>query len=215
MTKLPDDRKGDVSMNAKLGLPEQFVLFDLEWTTWEGAAARNWSGEHEHREVVQCGALLVGNGLVELASAMHYVRPTANPTLSDYFINLTHITQADIDNKGVDFRTFINDFYAWCKDLELYAFEDIGKPAMGDVVTLMESCRLNGMPFPFGNQRFHNVNEIFHEHGVHVEQSGAAPEAFGLELPARPHHALNDARGLLIGLQELAKLIGSYSKNTG
>lgn len=35
---------------------KHFVIFDTEYTTWEGAADRDWTGPGEHREVVQIGA---------------------------------------------------------------------------------------------------------------------------------------------------------------
>jgi inhibitor of KinA sporulation pathway (predicted exonuclease) len=194
-------------MNAKLVLPEQFVLFDLEWTTWEGAMARKWSGPGEHREVVQCGAVLVDENLGEVASFLMYVRPQINPELSQYFIDLTHITQAEVDEKGNDFATFLATFHEWCADFPIYSFSDHTIEFPTDAAVLAENCTLNGIDFPFDHKRFSNVNNIFHEHGIDVEQSGRAPEAFGLNLPARPHDALNDARGLLIGLQELARRV--------
>lgn len=30
-----------------------FVFYDTEYTSWEGAMQRNWSGPDEHRELVQ------------------------------------------------------------------------------------------------------------------------------------------------------------------
>ena len=35
------------------------VVFDLEWTAWEGSIQRGWSEDWEHREIVQIGAVLV------------------------------------------------------------------------------------------------------------------------------------------------------------
>ena len=40
-----------------LKLPPTIVLLDTEYTTWEGAQDRNWSGLNEHREIVQIGAI--------------------------------------------------------------------------------------------------------------------------------------------------------------
>ena len=37
--------------------PDIFVIMDLEWTSWEGAKKRQWSGPGEEMEIVQIGAL--------------------------------------------------------------------------------------------------------------------------------------------------------------
>lgn len=181
------------------------VIADLECTAWDGAAARGWSGPEEHREVVQLGAALVETELfTELVSVKFGVRPKINPVLSQYFINLTHITQEEIDAIGLDFPTFLRMFSGWCADFEIYCFDKVGSSQLFDRDVLMENCQLLGLKFPFKMKRFHNVNEIFREHGVEIRQSGAAPEAFGIDLPARPHDALNDVKGLIVGLRALA-----------
>ena len=40
-------------------LPEKFIIFDTEYTAWEGSQERNWSGDNEYMELVQIGALKV------------------------------------------------------------------------------------------------------------------------------------------------------------
>ena len=186
------------------GLPEKIVIFDLECTTWEGAVARNWSGWGEHREVVQVGAALIETeDFTELANINLYVRLKINPVLSQYFMDLTHITQEVVDKKGVDFQIFLQLFSRLC--YELYCFDSRvdGSRLFGRDV-LVENCNLLGIEFPFKMEKFHNINEIFYQHGVEVKQSGAAPEAFGIKNPARPHDALNNVRGLIIGLKALS-----------
>lgn len=192
------------------GLPKNIAIFDLECTTWEGAAARNWSGPGEHRELVQLGAALVETSdFTELASRTWLVRPLRNPVLSQYFIDLTHITQESVDKKGVDFLTFLQQFSHACAKFfkyELYCFDSrVDGSRLFDRDVLVENCDLYGVEFPFDLERFHNVNEIFHKHGVAVKQSGSAPEAFGIKIPARPHNALNDVRGLILGLKLLSE----------
>lgn len=184
------------------GLQEKIIIFDLECTTWEGAAARGWSGPNEHRELVQIGAALVETKEFNEISVLTFlVRPRINPILSDYFKNLTQIDQERVDS-GVDFAAFQSMFLHWCEDYDLYCFDKIG-PRIFDRDVLEENCRLYGIDFPFLRARFHNVNDIFHQHGCAVKQSGQAPVAFGIEPPARSHDALNDVRGLIVGLKAL------------
>jgi inhibitor of KinA sporulation pathway (predicted exonuclease) len=87
-----------------INLPDgDFVLADLEYTSWDGAMARDWGGPGEFREIVQIGAVKVtrAGGWHEVDALMVLVRPTLNPVLSDYFTNLTGITDADIARAGV------------------------------------------------------------------------------------------------------------------
>ncbi len=190
-----------------LGLPRLIVIFDVECTTWDGAVQRNWSGPGEHRELVQIGVALVDTeDFLDLSTFKRLVKPRMNPLLSRYFINLTNITQEDVDNKGLDFAAVLAHFYSFCEKLDLYCFDSRADGSrLFDRDVLVENCDLYGVEFPFEMERFHNINEIFARHGYVIKQSGAAPEAFGLKIPARPHDALNDVRGLLIALKALSE----------
>ncbi|MFA5174968.1 MAG: 3'-5' exonuclease [Patescibacteria group bacterium] len=191
-----------------LKLPKKIVIFDLECTTWDGAAERNWSFPGEHREIVQVGAALVETkNLTEVASMEFWVKPKINPVLSQYFVNLTGIRQEEIDEKGVDFPIMLKDFFCFCCDFQLYCFDSkVDNSRLFDRDVLVENCKSFGIDFPFEMGRFHNVNEIFHQHNIEIKQSGTAPEAFGIKIPARPHNALSDVRGLIIGLRALQSL---------
>ena len=75
--------------------PDIFAIMDLEWTSWEGAHQRQWSGPGEEMEIVQIGALKIKDDetLTETDSFDVLVTPRINPGLSDYFIQLTAITR--------------------------------------------------------------------------------------------------------------------------
>lgn len=188
-------------------LPEKIVLFDVECTTWEGTAARGWSGPGEHRELVQLGAVLVETvHFTELSPFKFLVRPKINSILSDYFIKLTGITQEEVDRDGVDFPVFLQSFYRWSGGHGLYTFDTkLDGSRLFDRDVLIENCDLWGIEFPFGMERFHNINEIFARYGISVKQSGKAPEALGAKVTHRPHDALNDVRGLIAALKILSE----------
>ena len=38
-------------------IPSKFILFDTEFTAWEGSQNRNWSLCWEHRELISISAL--------------------------------------------------------------------------------------------------------------------------------------------------------------
>lgn len=190
-------------------LPSRIIIFDTEYTTWEGAMERKWSGPGEHREIVEIGAILVGTqNFSELGSFSIYVKPTKNPRLSTYFTKLTGITQETVDAQGVGFAEALQKFLEWSGPLELYCF---GR----DGLVLEENCNLLGVAFPFEQDRFHNIRELFKQYGIPADDymSSTIVKAFG-QKPSRPgHSALNDARTILDGLRLLRQRIKTPNHN--
>ena len=92
---------------------DSLVVFDLEYTAWEGSEERLWSRLDENREIIQFGAVIMYHrsnrwkkgGVFEM-----YVRPTFRPTLSDYITTLTGISQDTIDRFGKDFISALKSF---------------------------------------------------------------------------------------------------------
>lgn len=190
-----------------LELPQKFILFDTEFTAWEGSRERKWSGLNEHREIVQIGAIKVNNeSLSEINTFEVFIKPTVNPELSEYFIHLTGIHQDIVDTKGTDYVTAITAFKNWCGDLPIYSF---GRD--GDVVK--ENYILNNASYPFLPDQFHNIRDFFKSHGIPEEQynSSTIVRAFGVEPTRTGHDALNDARTILDGLKLLDKSTNSLS----
>src|SRR5258708_3499146 len=117
-----------------LGLPDHFVLFDTEFTAWEGSMERGWKGPNEHREIIQIGALKVhGADLSEEDVFSRYVKPRINPRLSEYIIALTGITQEKINDEGVPFEIALEDFNRWSRELPLWSHGN-------DLPVMKENC---------------------------------------------------------------------------
>jgi len=184
-----------------LRLPEDFVSFDTEYTTWPGAKERKWGGPDEHREIVQIGAVRVFD-LREIGTFTCYVRPRLNPQLSPYFIKLTGISQETIDANGVDFIEAIERFKDWTLGLPLFSWGD-------DLGVISENALLLSIPLPIPRERATDVRTIFDEHGIdtNLYHSSSIPRAFGEEPPPHAHDALNDARSIVQGLCALRKRI--------
>ena len=80
------------------------VVFDLEFTAWEGSVAHRWSRPGEFTELVQIGALLVDARSFAVEREMDLlVKPRLNPVLSEYLVKLTGITNEELAARGVDF----------------------------------------------------------------------------------------------------------------
>jgi len=93
------------------------VIFDLEFTAWEGSLERGWSEPWEAREIIQIGAVRVKDDakLTEVGRLVMLVTPVKNPQLSDYIITLTGIDQDAIDTEGFDFEEALDVFMDFCE----------------------------------------------------------------------------------------------------
>jgi DNA polymerase III epsilon subunit-like protein len=194
---------------ANIPLSRPSVVFDLEWTAWEGSRERKWSDPNEEREIVEIGAVKLDgtNGFAETMSFEMLVRPTINPIVSGYFTDLTGITQTIIDNEALPFREAITLF-------EGFVGYD-GAPILSfsqDEGVLRHNCTLNNLPCPFNDTQFHNVGPAIAQAAGREPGSFSTshlPEIFGFPPPTRAHHALGDAQCIA---ETLRLLLGAGSQ---
>lgn len=194
MTTRQDDR---------LPLDGTIVVFDLEWTAWEGSQTRDWSGPGEELEIVQIGAVRLdgANGLAETGGFETLTRPRINPQLSDYFTALTGITQARVDQSGVAFADALKAFAAFVGG-DTQAMLSFGR----DPDVLSANCRLNGIAFPFAPELFCNVIPALTAALDAAEGSFASsdlPRLMGFAPPGAAHDAIGDARAIAEALRRL------------
>ncbi len=185
---------------------EIVVVFDTEYTTWEGAMERSWSGENEHRELVQIAAQKINLQTAEVVDSFErFVIPRINCDLSDYFTELTHIMQQDIEEKGIDFRVMLDDFLAWTKDVPILSYSRLGGGA--DEVVLQENIDLYDLDITLPNKRLGNMVEIFNDGGIDTSgyNSGKLYQAFDLDLGGHQHNAMHDVDSLVQSLFALKR----------
>ncbi|AVM75640.1 3'-5' exonuclease [Magnetospirillum gryphiswaldense] len=182
------------------------VIYDLEYTSWAGAQARNWSGAGEYREIVQIGAVRLDQDFRELDCLDILVRPRRNPRLSDYFTQLTGISQAMLNESAVEAEGALQrllDFAA--PDLSL-----LSNGADGTV--LAENCALLDCDDLFAG-RTGDVHALLLTASGRVRLTSAElPEIFGLPSAGRGHTALADARNVAAALRLIAGRDQSSSK---
>lgn len=119
----------------------EIVIYDLEYTTWQGALERNWSKENEFREITWIAAITVGiDTLQEIDAFDCIIKPTINPKLSEYFTDLTGLTQQRADKEGKPFlegirafRRFVNSRPTVCHGW--------------DAIALFENFKLKNLKF--------------------------------------------------------------------
>lgn len=185
-------------------MKQQIILYDTEYTAWEGSQERRWSEPWEHREIIQIAALRLGlsDGMAVEASFGRFVRPEQNPVLSEYITRLTGISQVDVDTQGVLFPAALREFYRFCGEGQLALFSWGDDPGV-----LRENCSLCGVPFPEFPRGLHDIRDVMEAARIDTAcyTSGTVWQALGLQLNLAAHDASNDVHNLLAALRELVR----------
>ncbi len=180
-------------------LNEKIVLFDTEYTAWEGSRERGWSKSNEYKEIVQIGGIILETqNFTEVSCFNVYVKPVLNPILSDYFINLTAITQELVQSRGIDLMSAYTRFVDWSAGIDSYSFGH-------DEKVIIENFGLLNLSANFETQRFFNARNLFEENNIDTSNynSGNIIEYFGKQATLRAHDALNDSRIIADALREM------------
>ena len=191
-------------------LTSSFVIYDTEYTAWEGSRKNNWKRPGEFREIIEIGAIrgsLVKNKIIVKKVFSILVRPVINPKLSNYIIQLCGITQQMVDKKGVNFNT------AWNKLLKFTRGANSILSFGEDDLIIQENLIMNKVDYRINNKIWLNYKSIFlNESNLNRKssiQSCDIPKALGLEpINKQKHRALSD---VLNQIQGLNKLLNDYT----
>lgn len=174
------------------------VVYDLEFTAWDGSMAQNWLTPGEFKEVVQIGAVKVSADFSPLEKFDCVVRPRVNPVLSGYLETLTGITNQVISERGVDFEAALASFVSFAGPLPIVAF---GR----DDLVLRDNIRLYGlktiprMP-PVVDIRGWLIAGGIDIRGLHACDVGPAA---GVAFDGHTHDGLADALSVAAGIKAL------------
>ena len=187
---------------------KQIIVFDTEFTTWEGAWARNWSGHNEHREIVQIAAQMIDLETEQIIDSFScLVKPNINPVLSDYFIQLTSITQELVEREGISFADAYQEFDTWTAQLPIFCYaRKTGESA--DRGVFEENLRLYELNLPLDVSRYDTLTGLFQDAGVDTTKysSGELYRFFNLSLDGHVHNAMHDVDSLVASLFAIKKL---------
>ncbi len=187
---------------SMIGFPQlrrEAVIFDLEFTAWEGSMGRRWMAPGEFTEIVQIGAVRVdGETLEETESFEILVRPRINPVLSPYLERLTGVTNGKLAERGVDFAEAYSRFMAFADGSTVFAF---GR----DDLIIESNLRLYGMAASAPRLAYADIIPFLENCGIDVRGAHACDVArlAGAEFKGRDHDALDDARSVAAGLKAL------------
>jgi len=178
----------------------EIVIYDTEWTSWEGYYESRWTLPGKNREIIQIGGVKLDaeDDFRELAAFQVLIKPQKHPVLSDYIIELTGITQEQVDREGVSFDDALLAFVNFAEGGRLCSFGT-------DHIAVRENCVLHEKPAPKIFDVEVNLREYLLKRGIIKEDwfSSDLPSRLGLDLQPSAHDALNDARAIASALRYL------------
>ncbi|MDR1694734.1 MAG: exonuclease domain-containing protein [Lactobacillaceae bacterium] len=193
-------------------MTEQFVIFDTEYTSWKGCM-ENGRAEWQKEEIVQIAAIKVDAKTLKVLEEFNvYVTPVINPILSDYFINLTGLTNELIEEQGVPFEQAYWQFKDFSAGLTCFAYDmDYGRISLADGEIMEKNLSFAGMEDKYP-PRYSNIAEWFKkryaENAVNAGKinSGGTAKLLGVskeleQLGLDEHNALYDVYSLLAGIK--------------
>jgi inhibitor of KinA sporulation pathway (predicted exonuclease) len=174
------------------------VVFDLEFTAWEGSMANHWLRPGEFQEIVQIGAVQVDADFNTGNTFDMLVRPRINPVLSPYLERLTGITNEALRAKGVDFAEAYRAFLAFTECLPIIAF---GR----DDLVFIDNLRLYGMSDAPPLPPYLNVKIWMEEQGIDMRglHAGDVAPSAGVPFSGHKHNGLDDALSVAAGIAAL------------
>lgn len=164
-----------------------YVIVDLEATCWES------NQTSERMEIIEIGAVLMRSSSSEPSGEFaRFVRPVAEPILSDFCKNLTSIKQQQVDEAD-DFATVFPEFLRWIGD-EPFRICSWGAY---DIKQFRFDCERHKIEFPATFAAHINVKQKFTK-VMNVERCGmpAALKLLNLPLEGTHHRGIDDARNI-------------------
>lgn len=169
---------------------KHYIILDLEWN--QSAGGKEASVEHLPFEIFEIGAVKLNENLEKVSEFHRLVRPRVYRQLHHIISEVTHISTAELEQKGEPFVTVMEDFIRWCG--ENYRFCTWGTM---DLTELQRNMSYYGMEIPFEKPLlFYDVQKLhslLYSDGKTRDSLDVAVRFFELEADAPFHRALDDA----------------------
>lgn len=162
-----------------------FIILDLEATCWQGNIM------NRRQEIIELAAYTV-NGYREWnGSFQRFIKPVEHPRLSAYCIELTSISQEQV-NKARNFEHVFLDFQEWMETHEEPQL--ICTWGQKDSVIIREECKVHDVDCSFLPKTI-NLKSQFASILELPKQVGLlkALDMTGIEFEGTPHRAVDDA----------------------
>ncbi len=188
-----------------------FVIFDTEYTTWKGCIENGWLG-NQKKEIVQIAALKVSDNLDVIDTFNILCKPTVNPVLSEYFENLTGITNGMVAKDGVPFLSAYERFVDFIDGNICFSHGWGGDYfSKSDGLIIDENLRINNIK-PLKTIEYRNIAAIFMElyakHNIDIKKQSSGQIVNLLNIKDKisslcldEHNAFVDVYSILEGLK--------------
>ena len=194
-------------------MSEQFIIYDTEYASWQGFLTAP-EQEKKKAEIVQIAALKVNLKDLSVADKINiFIKPHFAPKLTDYFINLTGLTDELLDKEGISFPEAYKKFKQFVGNLPCYAHAWNADDRIADGKVIRYNMEMFGLK---DNQEpdYRNIAQWFmqkyQEKGLDIKSqcSGEIVKLLHLEeqlkdLGLDTHNAFFDVNSILIGLRYL------------
>ncbi len=194
-------------------MSQQFIIYDTEYASWKGFIDLPIDDEKRKKaEIVQIAALKINLDDLSIADEFNcYIKPHFEPNLTEYFTNLTGLTDELLDREGTDFMTAYGRFLHFAQKLPCYSHAWGQKQADELVIrNNLEMWQMENLPEP----DFRNIAWWFDEKykqlnmNITKQSSGQIGKILGLDkeiahLNLDEHNALYDVYSILLGLRKL------------
>ena len=164
----------------------KYVIIDLECTCWDYQDPNK-----QAHEIIEIGAVILDENYNYIKEFTRFVKPTDNPILDEYCIDLTSITQRDIDTAAP-----LCIAISWLKEW-MGPPEDITFCSWGyfDKEQLLDECKLNGIDYPFNDDHI-NIKVRFSKIMERTKKIGLkkALRILGIQFEGVQHRGIDDAR---------------------
>jgi 3'-5' exoribonuclease 1 len=166
-----------------------YIVFDLEATCWPPDTPG------VTQEIIEIGAYRLDRSGQRLGHFHRMVRPVRHPYLSPYCLQLTGITQEEVD-RAQRFPDAAIDFLNWLEAPEV-EFILVSWGAR-DRFFLEQDCRLHDVETDWLESGYYDLKQIYKEMFRIPNRLGlnAALRREGLTFEGNPHRALDDAYNL-------------------
>ncbi|KAJ3150514.1 3'-5' exoribonuclease 1 [Geranomyces michiganensis] len=179
---------------------DYYLVLDVEATCIETPSGVPFKFGYYPNEIIEFPVVVIDARTLTNAGVFHsYVRPTVNPTLSDFCKNLTGITQETVDAAD-DFPTVLARFERWMAQFSTYPFANAVFVCDGafDVRDfLRKQCQHSVINRPPYAIRFVDLRRLYVDFYQRTRTNLAGMlSGLGMEFDGREHCGLDDATNI-------------------
>lgn len=168
--------------------PEFYVVIDFEATCGS-------SVPRDEMEIIEFGAVLVDRYTLTIQDEFTmFIRPVLHSELTKFCVELTSISQEDVDN-AYSFPTVLKQFNNWLSKHDgKKTFCSWGKY---DKTQLLQDCELHDAEYPFNDEHV-NVKTMFSDIRGYKRRYGltSALKKLKLTFEGTHHRGIDDARNV-------------------